>query len=105
MDIKLEHQRTQLITTKTENDRLEAQMQGEANGMKLMKGANAFIGGLNATVPDVESRLELYTLHETLRSRNADTQNLASGSALLFVTPQDLNLRIDNRGQASLAEL
>lgn len=94
-NITLERQRTEFITAKAENHRLESQMHGEAEGMQLVRSANAFIGGLSETIPEVDSRVELYRLHEELRSRNTDTGNLASGSAHLFLTPQDLNLRLD----------
>ncbi|CAE8721427.1 unnamed protein product [Polarella glacialis] len=96
-DILLERQRTELITIKAENERLQAQMAGEATGMQLMKGAATFIGGLNESLPSIASRVELYKLHEELQSRNKDTYNLASGSAHLFLTPSDLNLRLDTR--------
>merc|ERR1719499_2840055 len=95
MDIQLERQRTELIQTKSDNDRLQARMQGEANGMKLMKGASTFISGLNSSIPDVGSRIELYRLHEQLQSRNLDTKHLSSGSAHLFLTPSDVNLKLD----------
>jgi len=73
-------------------------MQGEATGLELVRGAATFIGGLNDSVPTADVRVGLYKLHEELKSRNADTSNLASGSAHLFLTPQDLNLRLDTRG-------
>jgi regulator of protease activity HflC (stomatin/prohibitin superfamily) len=104
MDIQLERQRTELIQTQSDNDRLQARMQGEANGMKLMKGASTFISGLNSSIPDVDSRIELYRLHEQLQSRNVDTKHLSSGSAHLFLTPSDVNLKLDmgyGRGQPS----
>merc|ERR1712183_1094669 len=100
-----EGQRTELIRTKAENERLQAQMHGEATGMELMRGAATFIGGLNASVPDVESRVSLYRLHEELEGRNKDTQNLASGTAHLFITPQDMNLRLDTHTPATTPEL
>lgn len=99
-DIQLEQQRTELIQTKSANDRLQAQMQGEATGMQLMRGAATFIGGLNESVPNGDTRVELYKLHEELESRNRDTENLASGQAHLFLTPQDFNLRLDTRTAA-----
>jgi len=98
-DIRLEQQRTALIRTKAENDKLQAQKQGEATGLELVRGAATFIDGLNESVPDADSRVELYKLHESLKSRNMDTNNLASGSAHLFLTPQDLNLRLDTRSE------
>jgi hypothetical protein len=100
MDIKLEKQRSELIQTLAENERLQSQMRGEADGMKLVRGATAFLDGLNETVPSVESRLDLYKLHHNLESRNTDTKNLASGNAHLFLTPQDVKLKL-NVGEGS----
>merc|ERR1712187_376062 len=93
-NIQLGQQRTELIRTQSENERLQLEMKGESDGMQRVRSANAFIGGLNASVPQVDSRVELYKMHEQLNSRNMDTHNLASGSAHLFVTPQDLDLRL-----------
>merc|ERR1719183_3390632 len=53
MDITLERQRTELVQPQAENDRLQSQMRGEADGMKMVRGATSFIDGLNASVPDV----------------------------------------------------
>jgi len=96
-EIQLEKQRTALITTKAENAKLEAEMAGDADGMKLMRGAAAFIGGLDKSVPDEQQRISLYAMHQKLRSKNTDTQNLASGNAKLFMTPSDLNLASTTR--------
>merc|ERR1712232_942440 len=103
-DIKLERQRTELIRTKAENERLQAEMKGEAVGLEMARGASTFIEGLNESVPSVDRRVELYRLHQELDGRNVDTQNLASGKAHLFVTPSDLKLRLDTTG-ASGSEL
>jgi hypothetical protein len=100
-NITLERQRTDFITAQAENHRLQSQMHGEAEGMQLVRSANAFIGGLSESVPEAASRVELYRLHEELRSRNTDTGNLAAGSAHLFLTPQDLNLRLDTTGASN----
>eukprot|EP00959_Pyramimonas_sp_CCMP1952_P250388 5233495-Pyramimonas_sp.AAC.1 len=69
--------------------------QGEAEGLQLAGDANAFIAGLDQTIPDVNTRVDLYTLRHQLRSRNTDTQNLASGTAHLFVAPEDLSLKLN----------
>lgn len=98
MDIQLEKQRTELISTRAENNRLQSRMAGEAEGMKLVRGAATFIGGLNESLPNVSSRVELYRMHENLRSKNLDTQNLASGKAHLFLTPEDLRLKLNVGG-------
>jgi len=102
-DIKLEKQRTELIRTQAENDRLKAQMNGEATGMEMVRGAAAFIDGLNESVPSVDKRVELYQMHEEMKGRNQDTRNLASGKASLFLTPSDLNLRLDTRSSPETA--
>eukprot|EP00928_Gymnodinium_smaydae_P016406 TRINITY_DN1614_c1_g1_i1.p1 TRINITY_DN1614_c1_g1~~TRINITY_DN1614_c1_g1_i1.p1 ORF type:complete len:582 (-),score=98.63 TRINITY_DN1614_c1_g1_i1:222-1928(-) len=104
-DILLERQRTDLIQTRAENERLKAQKHGEATGMEMMRGAATFIGGLNESVPDVDRRVELYKLHQELESRNKDTSNLASGTAHLFLTPQDMQLRLDSRSPVKAPEL
>jgi len=91
--ILLERQRTALITTKAENAKLEAEMAGDADGSKVMRAAAAFIGGLNASVPDVDLRVKLYAMHQKLNSKNTDTHNLAAGNAKLFLTPSDINLK------------
>jgi regulator of protease activity HflC (stomatin/prohibitin superfamily) len=93
-DIALEKQRTELIRTRAENTRLEAEMAGQADGMKLVETASTFIDGLSASLPSVDSRVELYKLQETMKGRNTDTQNLASGKATLFLTPDDLDLKL-----------
>lgn len=92
-DIQLERQRTALIRTKSENEKLEAEMAGDADGSKVMRAAVAFIGGLNQSVPDIDQRVKLYAMHEKLRSKNTDTSNLAAGNAKLFLTPSDINLK------------
>jgi len=94
-DIRLEMQRKELIEAQAENARLEAEMAGQSDGTKLVQQAATFITGLNEAVPLVENRLELYKLHEQLKSRNTDTANLAGGTAKLFLTPSDVNLRLD----------
>lgn len=91
-DIELEKQRTALIETKSKNAKLEAEMAGDSEGMQLSRAANSFIGGLNVTVPDMDQRVALYSMHEKLASKNKDTANLAAGNAKLFLTPADLNL-------------
>lgn len=101
-EIQLARQKTELIETEAENLRIKSMKQGEAEGLQKAGDAKAFIAGLNETVPDVSTRVDLYTLRHQLSSRNRDTHNLASGSAHLFVAPDDLNLRLNiGTGQAS----
>lgn len=91
-DIRLENSRTDLLEQKAKNDRLVSVMEGEANGLKLAKSAQTFMTSLNETVEDVQTRLSLYKLHQELNSKDTTTSNLASGTAMIFVTPEDVYL-------------
>jgi hypothetical protein len=77
-------------------------MQGESGGQKRARGAAAFINGLNESLPNVTTRVELYKLHETLENNRANTENLASGKATLFLTPKDMNLKLHMGSGAEL---
>lgn len=92
-DIKLEKERTQLIQTQSKNDRLLASREGEAEGVELAKAATSFLDGLNETLPDIDARLDLYTLHKQLETQNTRTGYIASGRATtLFLSPEDLQM-------------
>merc|ERR1719163_524255 len=93
-DIQMEKQKTELIATQAKNEQLKAQMQGESGGMKRAMSAKAFIDGLNSSIVNVSKRVELYELHEVLENNRANTQNLASGKANLFLTPEDMKLKL-----------
>jgi hypothetical protein len=100
-EIELAKQKTELIETEAENLRIQSMKQGEADGLQLAGDANAFIAGLDQAIPDVSARVDLYTFRHQLRSRNTDTHNLASGTAHLFVAPDDLSLKLNvGSGQA-----
>lgn len=62
-DIELEKQRTELIHSRAENTRIEADMAGRAAGAELAQSASTFIAGLNESLPDVAARVDLYKLH------------------------------------------
>merc|ERR1719387_965693 len=79
--ISLEKQRTELIRTRASNSRLEAEVHGEADGLKVAMDAATFLGPtLGNVVPNLEDRLDLYKLHQQLQSKNKDTASLASGT-------------------------
>merc|ERR1712072_1008439 len=94
-DIKLEKQRTELIQSRSENARLEAEVQGQSAGLTEAMDAATFLGPtLSKVVPNLSDRLELYKLHQELESRNKDTKSLSSGKAHLFLTPTDMKLKL-----------
>lgn len=96
--VEVEKKRTDLIETKTANERLEKQGEGEAYGLRLAQGVRSFVEILEESVPQHEQRLELFRLLEQSRTVIANTQNLAQGSANLFLTPKDLNLKLQMPG-------
>merc|ERR1719476_687473 len=79
-EIQLAKQKTELIQTEAENQLIQSMKQGEAEGLQIVGDAKAFIAGLNETIPDVNTRVDLYTFRHRLSSKNRDTHNLASGS-------------------------
>jgi hypothetical protein len=100
-NITLERQKTQFIMTLAANKRLESKTEGEAAGTSLMRAADSFISGLNDTVENVTNRVELYKLHETLKSKNIDTEHFATGKADLFLTPNNVNLKLQMAGDSA----
>jgi regulator of protease activity HflC (stomatin/prohibitin superfamily) len=100
-DIQMEKQKTELIETQSQNQQLQARMQGESGGMKRAMSAKAFIDGLNSSIVNVSKRVELYELHEVLENNRENTQNLASGTANLFLTPKDMKLKLHMGGSGT----
>merc|ERR1719265_3019855 len=104
-DIELERQKTGLIKTQASNERLLARTQGEAAGMELSKEASSFLDTLSASMPESSQRLELYKLHKRLTAQNKNTKSLADGQATLFLTPNDMNLRLHMGGEGTSGSL
>merc|ERR1712216_127874 len=73
-------------------------MGGEAQGVRFARQLTRFYSELENIVPNASVRLSLFqSLHEldTLtRQLNMTTANLGMGSAHLFLTPDNLNLRL-----------
>merc|ERR1712139_214535 len=94
-EIKLEKQRTELIRTRAENARLESEVQGQSTGLTVAMDAATFLGPtLSKVVPNLQDRIDLYKLQKQLESNNKDTASLASGKATLFMTPEDMKLKL-----------
>jgi len=93
-DIDLEKNRTMLIETQAENSRLVAETAGAADGGRVASSVSSFIDGLNSSLSDTASRLELYRNHRNMASAKLDTQQLSTGSAKLYMAPQEMELRL-----------
>lgn len=92
-EILWERQRTDLVHSRAENTLMEAEADGDAEGLQRAVFAKTFIRGLEASVPSIEQRLDLYKHHLRLESQNNMTKSLASGSLKLFLTPEDVGIK------------
>jgi len=92
--ISLEKKRTALIDAKTANDKLQASVEGEAEGTRLAQSSLAFLSQLNASVAEPSERLQLLRFFSEQQTLTKQTEHLATGKATLFLTPQDVNLKL-----------
>jgi len=93
-DIELERKKTNLVLIRATNERLRAEMAGDVEGLRRLGLAQQFLGGLNASVPDLNSRIDLYKHYHQIQSRNAKTNDMAAGGTRFFMTPEDLSLSL-----------
>lgn len=96
-DIELEKERTKLINTTSLNDKLVAQKEGEAEGVKLAMSASSFMDSLENSLPDAEQRLSLYKMHKKLENKNERTKFVSSGKATtLFLSADDIGFNMNS---------
>merc|ERR1711896_111372 len=76
-EIELEKQRKELIEAKSDNDRMRAIVEGEAEGLRLSKKAQAFLSVVAEALPDAATSLDLFKLFEEQRTSTTHTQHLA----------------------------
>jgi len=94
-EIEIEKQRTALIQAKAENDLMLATSTGESDGMKLAKNAEIFMKTLEQAIPSSTDRLNLLKFFGEQNATTQQAEHLASGRANLFLTPQDMNLKLN----------
>ena len=92
--IEIERQRKQLIEAKTSNEKLQASVEGESEGTRLAQNTIAFLNMLNVSVPDDATRLQLLKFFKEQQTLTTQTEHLSKGKASLFLTPQDMQLRL-----------
>lgn len=92
--IEIERQRKQLIEAKTSNEKLQASVEGESEGTRLAQNTIAFLNMLNVSVPDDATRLQLLKFFTEQQTLTTQTEHLSKGKASLFLTPQDMQLRL-----------
>jgi len=94
-DIEVEKQNTALIQARCDNDRMRAIIEGEAEGLRLAKNVSTFYDALQQCIPDGEQKLQLFRFFQEQSESTKRTEHIASGQAKLFVTPQDMNLKLN----------
>merc|ERR1719502_2031589 len=95
--IEIEKQRKALVEARTANDKLQASVEGEAEGTRLAQSAKAFLAVLDDAIPKdsgATTRLDLLRFFSEQRTLTQQTEHLAQGTATLFLTPQDVNLKL-----------
>merc|ERR1712046_185871 len=93
-EIDLEAQRAKFVEMETANEKLRAKVQGEAEGLHLAQRSSPFFENLSASIPDGASRLELLRFFTEQNTLTEQTKHLSDGDATLFLTPQDVNLKM-----------
>merc|ERR1711991_993381 len=91
--IEIEKQRKALVEARTANDKLQASVEGEAEGTRLAQSAKAFLAVLDDAIPKdsgATTRLDLLRFFSEQRTLTQQTEHLAQGTATLFLTPQDV---------------
>merc|ERR1712072_743955 len=95
-ELKLEGHKTSLIRTRTGNNLLRKRAEAEGEAQPFAQHAKSFISALNETGVSISNGVGLYQALREAEHHNADTKNLASGKATLFLTSQDLKLNVRN---------
>jgi len=95
-DIAVEQKRAELVEAKSSNERVVARTDGEAQGLRYAASLETFIREMNGTMgAGVVDWYRFFSEQEaTTTQLEASTRNLGSGTASLFLTPQDLNLKL-----------
>lgn len=94
-DIEVEKQKTALVQAQCDNDRVRAIIEGEADGLKMAKSASTFLSVLAETLPNDEARLQLFRFFQDQRESTRRAAHLSSGNTSLFLTPEDMNLKLN----------
>ena len=92
--IEREKQRSALIEAQAANEKLQKSVEGESEGTRLAQNTLAFLRQLNVSVPDAQERLSLLRFFSEQATLTKQTEHLSTGTASLFLTPQDVNLKI-----------
>jgi len=97
-DIDIARQRAKLIEVQSDNERKQAEMEGKAQGMRLGNNAQSFFDLLSTSGTNASANLELFKFFQEQQTAITRMQSLASGNATLFLTPDDIQLKVQMPG-------
>jgi len=90
--LRLETIRRDLITAKAQNDLLLAIGEGRAEGARMVAEAQAFLDGLDQSVQDGASRIDLYRKYQEEDAVNNLTELFAGGPSHLYLHANDTEI-------------
>ena len=89
------HDPMNTVVPSTNEARVKWQCAKERNSKFLCCGTSStFFENLSASIPDGASRLELLRFFTEQNTLTEQTKHLSDGDATLFLTPQDVNLKM-----------
>mmetsp|Transcript_43294 Transcript_43294/g.92667 ORF Transcript_43294/g.92667 Transcript_43294/m.92667 type:complete len:595 (-) Transcript_43294:24-1808(-) len=93
-DILLERNMTVYYQQQAYNKRIEAETAGSTEGGRHAEIVGTFLESLASSVDNATERLELFKQEKRYNSTQLDTQQLTNGNASLFMSPKDMELRL-----------
>jgi len=104
-EVALEREQTTLITSQRGNQLISAKLDGESEGVQLSQEVSTFLDGLSVALPNISLRLRLYNLRTKLQTMETRVESLANSSAVIFLTLEDLGLRLNPKDFLAHAKL
>lgn len=95
-EIRLAKLQTELIQSKAVNDLLLAISEGVKEGTRLVEEAIAFLDGLNTSINETESRVDLYRRYHEQDAVNELTRLFADGPASFYLHANETDLVLAN---------
>lgn len=95
-EIRLAKLQTEFIQSKSVNDLLLAISEGVKEGTRLVEEAKAFLDGLNTSINETESRVDLYRRYHEHDAVNELTRLFAGGPASFYLHANETDLVLAN---------
>lgn len=93
-DTHLEVNKTSLLVQQALNSEVLSRTVGDVEGGKTGQTIASFIDALGQTISNTSDRMSLFKQYRQLQAAEMDAEQLMSGQAALYMTPEDLELRL-----------